>query len=137
MAKLLTLMVSVCLAATLASAPLQAEEKIADVEQAMKIIARNYRAISKSDDPALLTRDLQAIRSAAQQAQGMIPNKPKGMTEHSEAHKTYLTGLSKLEDQTDQALALLADSKVPEAKKVIGEMKTVRDHYHKELKVKD
>ena len=98
MAKLLTLMVSVCLAATLASAPLRAEEKIADVEQAMKIIARNYRAISKSDDPALLTRDLQAIRSAAQQAQGMIPNKPKGMTEHSEAHKTYLTGLSKLED---------------------------------------
>ncbi|MGL5695738.1 MAG: hypothetical protein ACRCXF_02000, partial [Plesiomonas shigelloides] len=61
MAKLLTLMVSVCLAATLASAPLRAEEKIADVEQAMKIIARNYRAISKSDDPALLTRDLQAI----------------------------------------------------------------------------
>lgn len=137
MAKLFTIIMSVCLVATLASTPLRAAEKIADVEQAMKIIARNYRAISKSDDPTLLTRDLQLIRSAVQQAKGMIPAKPKGMTEHSETHHTYLTGLGKLEDQTDQALALLAAGKVPEAKKVIGEMKTVRDHYHKELKVKD
>ncbi|MGL4958855.1 MAG: cytochrome b562 [Plesiomonas sp.] len=109
----------------------------ADVESSMKTIARNYRAAGKADTPEALKKDLQAIKTAALKAKEQMPTKPKGITENSHAHHTYIEGLDKLLGQTDQAIALVDTGKMKEAKAMLDEMKFSRDHYHKELKVKD
>ncbi|MGL4601440.1 MAG: cytochrome b562 [Plesiomonas sp.] len=109
----------------------------ADVESSMKTIARNYRAAGKADTPEALKKDLVAIKTATLQAKKQMPNKPKGITENSHAHHTYIEGLDKLLGQTDQAIALVDAGKMKEAKAMLDEMKFARDHYHKELKVKD
>ncbi|MGL5006238.1 MAG: cytochrome b562 [Plesiomonas sp.] len=130
--KLLALTLGAALSLSAVSLPAHA-----DVEASMKTIARNYRAAGKADTPEMLKKDLQAIKAAALQAKEQMPTKPKGITADSHAHHTYIEGLDKLLGQTDHAITLVDAGKIKDAKAILNEMKLTRDHYHKELKVKD
>jgi len=121
---------SLLLAAGLFSTPVLADSP---VELDMQAMAKAFKAASHADDAAQLQASLEQLKAAATHAKGEVPEKFKDEAADGPNRQAYQQGLDQLIGQVDQALGLLKDGKLDEAKALLEEINSTKRTYHKKL----
>lgn len=124
MKKLATLL---CLAALGLSALTHAE---VSVKAEMKAMGQGFKAVNEAKDAAALKKELAGLRDASIKAQSKVATSAN----KGDMDKTFLDGIGKLIAAIDSAAALADAGKLDEAKAAIGNIKAVRDEFHKKLR---
>ncbi|CAI2145507.1 cytochrome b562 [Serratia marcescens] len=106
----------------------------ADLGDDMDTLAENYKTVLNTDSAATLKQSLQNMRAAAQDAKQGTPPKLEDKAADSPEMKDFRHGLDTLIGQIDQALALVNQGKVAEAKQLAQGFKQTRDANHKKFR---
>lgn len=105
-----------------------------DVGADMDIIAQNYSQVLKASDAAKMKDGLQKMRDAAVDAHRGTPPKLEKLDYDSPEMKDYRHGMDLLISQIDEALKLVNEGKIQEAKAAAEDFKTTRNTYHKKYR---
>ncbi|HGN0870315.1 TPA: cytochrome b562 [Providencia alcalifaciens] len=97
----------------------------------MKTLNGTLRTFEQSNDPTQLKDALNIMRAAAQKAQGKTPRKLRDSPQQSPEMQQYRHTYDKLIQQIDEALALVEQGQIDDAKKVVNALKITRDIAHK------
>lgn len=101
-----------------------------DLGEDMDILATNYSAVMKTDDPATLKKALSGMHDAALDARNGTPPKLRGQSSESPQMQDFRQGIGHLVSQIEQAQALADKGDIKQAKVVAQSFKQIRDENH-------
>lgn len=114
--------------ALLMSSPLAVQAR--ELGDDMDILAANYSAVMKTDDPATMKKALSGMHDAALDARNGTPAKLKGQPSDSPEMKDFRQGIDHLVSQIEQAQALVDKGDIKQAKDVAKQFQQTRNENH-------
>lgn len=109
----------------------QAENELKPV---MKTMGKSFSAAEKSNDLAVIRKELAAMRESALKSQKLVPEHLAKQPADSADRKYYAEGIEKLVTQIDGAIAAAEAGKLDETRAALASIKSSRSQYHKRLK---
>lgn len=106
----------------------------ADTGSEMEVLARGLKVVKQSDNAADIKTALTEMRAAAQSAQQQTPPKLEGRAGDSAELKDYRHVYDQLIAKIDDALKLVDEGKIKEAKGVATELAATRDAGHRKYR---
>ncbi len=105
-----------------------------DVKINMKSIGKSFTTAEKSDDLAVIKKELASLRESTIQTQKLVPDHLKNQPADSTDRKLFSEGMAKMLTQIDTTLATANSGKLDETKMALASLKAMRNEYHKKLK---
>lgn len=106
----------------------------ADLESDMTIMADNLKVVQKSNNASELKSALMTMRAAARSAQTQLPPALENIPAGSDEIKDYLHGYDLLINQIEEALKLIKEGKIKEAKSEAAKLRATRNTWHQKYR---
>lgn len=106
----------------------------ADLKDNMQTLSRNLNVVEASQNSNEILNALDEMKSAVLKSRDKIPNSLEGKDNKSHEWHDYQEGYDSLIFTIDKARELVLDGNVPEAKKLVNELKATRNSWHKKYR---